>query len=117
MGPLTRGFTTGLAASLLLCGGMLVALADTSTASAASAETRTITMSGSAFRPRTIEINLGDSVTWTNDDFFPHTATGTRFDSGRIAAGGSWTFRPEAKGDYPYLCTLHPTMRGVLRVK
>jgi plastocyanin len=96
---------------------MLVALADTSTASVASAETHTIAMSGSAFRPRTIEINLGDSVTWKNDDFFAHTATGAQFDSGTIAAGASWTFRPDVKGDFPYRCTLHPTMRGVLRVK
>jgi plastocyanin len=55
---------------------------------------------------------------WTNKDPFPHTATATggAFDSKPIAPGKSFTFTPTAKGDYPYKCTLHPTMLGTLHV-
>ena len=29
----------------------------------------------------------------------------------------SWSYRPRRKGETPYICTLHPTMKGTLRVK
>ena len=39
------------------------------------------------------------------------------FDSKPVAPGGRFTFKPTAKGDYPYKCTLHTTMRGTLHVE
>jgi plastocyanin len=52
-----------------------------------------------------------------NRDPFPHTATAEAFDSKVIAAGSSWTYPPKTPGEFPYVCTLHPTMKGTLRVK
>jgi plastocyanin len=51
-----------------------------------------------------------------NRDPFPHTATSAKFDSKDIAPGASWTFTAKAPGELPYVCTLHPTMKGTLRV-
>jgi plastocyanin len=89
---------------------------------AAGGVTHTVTMDGTSFKPASITINLGDAVVWTNDDPFPHTATAATanapaFDSKPLAPGKSFTFKPTAKGDYPYKCTLHPTMRGMLHVQ
>jgi plastocyanin len=44
------------------------------------------------------------------------TAAGV-FDSGAIAAGKSWRFTARKVGSHPYLCTLHTTMKGTLRVE
>lgn len=81
--------------------------------------THTLEMDGTTFKPAAATIVLGDTVVWTNDDPFPHTATATggAFDSKPLAPGQSFTFKPAARGDYPYKCTLHPTMLGVLHVK
>jgi plastocyanin len=45
------------------------------------------------------------------------TAKGGTFDSKALAAGKTWTYRAQKKGDYPYVCTLHPTMSGTLHVR
>jgi plastocyanin len=80
--------------------------------------THTIVMEGTSFKPARLTITLGDSVTWVNKDFFPHTATAAdAFDSGIIAAGSSWTHTPRTRGAFDYVCTLHPTMRGALQVQ
>jgi plastocyanin len=48
-----------------------------------------------------------------------HTATSKagRFDSGEIAAGGSWKIVAKRKGEFSYVCSLHPTMKGTMRVE
>jgi plastocyanin len=77
-----------------------------------------VLMSGTAFMPASLTVTAGDTVTWVNDDFFPHTATSSRaaFDSGSIDAGGRWTLTTAKAGEYPYVCAVHPTMKGTLRV-
>lgn len=47
----------------------------------------------------------------------PHTVTAKGvFDSRSIAAGKSWKYVARTLGEYPYLCTFHPNMKGTLRV-
>ena len=73
-----------------------------------------------AFSPRVVTAARGDSIVWVNKDFVPHTATTTRaagFDSKSIAAGQSWRYTVRETGEMEYLCTLHPTMTGVVRVQ
>jgi plastocyanin len=45
------------------------------------------------------------------------TATAGGFDSKEIQPGESWTYKASKKGELAYACTLHPTMKGTLRVK
>jgi plastocyanin len=80
--------------------------------------THTVTAEAVQFTPQTIAIKAGDSVTWVNKDPFPHNVkTGSGPESPAIQAGASWTGTFSTPGDYPYTCTLHPTMKGVLQVR
>ena len=90
---------------------------------ARAAVTHRVTIDGSTFTPASLTVHAGDSVVWINADPFPHTATSMdrsaagHFDSKEIAPQQSWSYTPTVKGDFPYLCTLHQTMKGTLRVE
>lgn len=86
---------------------------------AAKPFTHTVTIDGTRFQPDDLAIKPGESVIWVNHDPFPHTVTATagRFDSKEIQPGKSWTYKSSTKGELTYACTLHPTMKGTLRVK
>ncbi|MDQ4131694.1 MAG: plastocyanin/azurin family copper-binding protein [Actinomycetota bacterium] len=94
--------------------------------------TDAVTMELIAFRPETLSVGVGATVTWTQKDAGVHTVTsGTveqggggvtkapdgRFDSGELATGETFTFTFDRPGTYPYFCAVHPaTMRGEVRV-
>jgi plastocyanin len=82
-------------------------------------KTHTIVMEATAFAPASLTVAAGDAVVWTNKDPFPHTATSKAagFDSQQVQSGGSFKYVASKKGEFPYVCTLHPTMKGVLQVK
>lgn len=76
-----------------------------------------------AYDPDPVQAKAGGKVTWTNDDSTPHTATSGKdskpdgtFDSSTLAQGKSFSFTFEEAGEYPYFCTLHPTMVGTVSV-
>lgn len=72
------------------------------------------------FDPETITIPVGTNVTWTNNDpVLPHTATddNATFDSGNIAAGGTYSYVFTTAGTYAYHCKLHSTMTAVITVQ
>ena len=77
-----------------------------------------VEISGFAFVPARLTVAPGDTVVFTNRDLAPHTATSEAglFDSGRLSRGQSVRMGFSARGDYPYLCTLHPRMRGAITV-
>jgi plastocyanin len=84
---------------------------------AAHAATHTVIIDGVRYQPENITAKRGDTVVWVNQDPFPHTVTAKGvFDSHEIPAGKSWKFIPRKAGDYIYVCTLHPTMKGTLKV-
>lgn len=65
-----------------------------------------------AFSPATITIKKGESVTWTNGDSAPHTATedAGAFDSGSLATGAKYSKSFDAAGTFTYHCTFHSNM-------
>ncbi len=78
-----------------------------------------IDIDGTAFVPAELTVRVGDLVTWTNKDPFPHnvmSATGG-FRSGNLQPNQQWQFRPAKAGRFPYVCTLHPGMKGTLIVE
>lgn len=83
---------------------------------AASAVTQ-VSMRNLQFYPVTIEVKSGDVVEWKNDDLVPHTATSAAFDSGTIISGKSWRHTFTKAGNFPYICTFHPQMKGIVIVK
>jgi len=76
-----------------------------------------------AYAPNPVQVSAGSTVTWTNDDSQPHTATsgenatpdGT-FDSGIMAPAATFEHTFAAAGEYPYFCLLHPNMVGTVSV-
>lgn len=80
----------------------------------------TLTIKDFAFSPATLTVKPGTVVTVDNQDSTPHTATATgskAFDTGTITPGKKATFTaPSKPGSYPYICTIHPFMKGTLTV-
>jgi plastocyanin len=81
--------------------------------------THTVVIDATRFEPEVVTIKAGDTVVWTNNDAFPHTATSTPggFDSDEIGPGQSWKYTPPTPGEFAYVCTYHRTMKATLRVQ
>jgi plastocyanin len=92
----------------------------TLTVTLVSAKTEYISIEGFAFKPSSIDVSKGDLVSWTNKDNVDHTVTSVSgpftFDSGHIQPGQSYEFRFTQLGDVDYECSIHPTMRGTVKV-
>jgi plastocyanin len=71
------------------------------------------------FIPERLEVAAGDTITWTNRDFLPHTVTAAAsgIESGRLGQDASWKLAVREKGEIRYICRLHPAMRGLILVK
>jgi plastocyanin len=73
-----------------------------------------------AFSPNPVEIAVGDTVIWTNQDQVPHTATAEDRDvlqSGTISPGSSFSQVFGTAGEFPYFCEFHPNMTGTIVVQ
>ena len=76
-----------------------------------------------AYQPNPIQVSVGTTVTWTNNDAQPHTATSGenvtpdgRFDSSILAPAATFEHTFTEAGEYPYFCLLHPNMVGTVSV-
>jgi plastocyanin len=58
------------------------------------------------------------TITWTNKDIAPHTATAINgsFDTGIIEAGSMGSALVRGQGYIQYHCTIHPRMHGSLKI-
>jgi plastocyanin len=89
------------------------------------------TLGEKGFSPNPVNIRIGDTVTWVNDDTVFHTVTyrpfyggetGKLFDSGLsgpntlTTKGKTFSHKFTEKGQYPYFCQLYPTMVGKISV-
>lgn len=82
------------------------------------AASHTVAIEGVAYQPPVLVVRRGDTVVWVNKDPFPHTVTAPgAFDSHDIAAGATWKHVARTPGIFPYICTLHPNMKGTLTVQ
>ena len=106
------------ALSLLLGAGSLPDQTQGAAIAAGQPRTHTVTIEATSFKPESLTVAAGDKVIWLNKDPFPHTATSKGdFDSGNIEPEKSWTFTAVKKGEFGYVCSLHPTMKAVLKVE
>src|SRR5436190_4726888 len=69
-----------------------------------------------SFGPKSITVNVGDTVSWTNTGEQPHTATGSGFDTGTLKQGQSASHTFSSAGTFNYICTIHPFMKGTVVV-
>ncbi|HEY0839251.1 MAG TPA: cupredoxin family copper-binding protein [Vulgatibacter sp.] len=124
--PTLSGFSR--AAAFVLATVVLSALPAASaaptaeTGAGAAPRVHTVKIKGMAFEPATLEVSVGDTVVWVNEDLVPHTATAivdgvAVFDSGVFPANASWKYVATKSGTIPYVCVLHPTMKATLVVR
>jgi plastocyanin len=76
-----------------------------------------VTMYANEYRPGVVTINVGDMVTWVNDDDVSHDAVGNGWSTSLLGyyESDSVTFR--RAGRYPYSCSIHPQMRSAVVVR
>lgn len=74
---------------------------------------------GFAFAPEAITVATGTTVTFTNSDDAPHTATADddSFDTGDLNKGDAGMVTFDTPGTIPYICTIHPFMQGEIVVE
>jgi len=80
----------------------------------------TVTIKNFAFSPATLTVKTGSKVTFINEDTTPHTATSqgsSTINSGDLTKGQSYTVTFTKAGTFPYICTIHPDMRGTIIVR
>jgi plastocyanin len=77
-----------------------------------------VAIKGMKFDPPQVEIAVGDSVVWTNDDERDHTivANDKSFKSDNIGKDGSFEHKFNKAGKFGYACSYHPRMKGVVVV-
>ena len=74
--------------------------------------------------PSSVNVGVGETVAWSNDDTAAHTVTsGTAsggpdgvFDSSLFAAGTTFSHTFEEEGTFDYFCMVHPWMIGTVTV-
>jgi plastocyanin len=87
--------------------------------SAASESAAGVQIRNFAFVPAGLEVHVGETVTWENDDEEIHTIASRdgAFASPGLDGGERFSFRFEKPGTYEYGCGLHPQMKGTVVVR
>jgi LPXTG-motif cell wall-anchored protein len=85
-----------------------------------AASSATVVIKDFAFKPTPVTVNVGDTVTWRNDDSTVHTATADdgSFDTGSLSQGQTGQFRFTKAGTFKYHCIPHASsMKATVIVK
>jgi amicyanin len=78
-----------------------------------------VSMDHNTFIPSEITVAPGTTVTWVNNETMPHTVVDPSkgFRSKMLAKDATFSFTFTTAGDYDYLCSIHPNMKGKVIVK
>ena len=81
------------------------------------------TLTTDAFSPNPIQVSVGSTVTWTNNDAQAHTVNSGNsptqsglFNSPIMAPQATFEYTFTEAGEVPYFCILHPNMVGTVSV-
>jgi plastocyanin len=79
----------------------------------------TVTIREFKYKPVTVAVKAGGSVTWDNRDTAGHTATADdrSFDTQGVDKGDSKKVTMTTAGTYAYHCDFHPFMKATVVVK
>lgn len=88
-------------------------------ADAAPADAVKVDISKMKYVPATLDIEEGTVVTWTNHDAVPHNVFIGDIEvvGDMLRAGQTLAIKFNTAGDYNYICTPHPFMKGKVTVK
>lgn len=120
-----RGATAAALLTLVACGGGAAPVPTASPPGVpAAAAAAAITAQGFTFKPDALQVSAGTTVTWTNNDSAPHTATsGTpaakdgRFRGDLGGSGGKFSFTFAQAGTFGFFCEIHTDMKGTITVR
>jgi plastocyanin len=119
----SSGSTTPAAASVTAAagGGASTTAAGggaTTAAGAPAAGASAVSIKGFAFNPGDVSVKAGTKVTWTNDDSTTHKIKSDdgSFDSEGLSQGDTFEHTFDAAGTFPYICSIHPSMKGTITV-
>jgi plastocyanin len=113
--PTRSVWVAGLATSVLMATLLLLARPSvTANAAQSSTAPAEVTIDNFSFRPQTLTVAVGTTVTWTNRDDIPHTVVsdGGVFKSKARDTEEMFSYTFDQAGTYPYHCSIHPKMTG-----
>ena len=99
---------------------LVVACAATGLASrnsaAAGSREHIVEITGFEFKPSSLNVRAGDTVTWINRDIAPHTATADNdsWDTGQIDKAQQKSVIINGDTSQAYFCRFHPAMKAEL---
>jgi plastocyanin len=85
---------------------------------AAAGDVVEIKMKDIKFDPADATVKVGQTVKWVNEDSVDHDAVADNgeFKSELFGEGKSFETKLDKPGTVPYVCTVHPNMKGTLTV-
>lgn len=100
-----------------LLGAKLLTLATTSWSLAHSKE-HLVVIKRFKFDPVVLEVPVGATVTWENQDTAPHTATSDtgNWDTGKLTKSQKNSVKFDDAGTFEYYCLYHPHMKATIVV-
>ena len=83
-----------------------------------AAASASVTMGDFFFSPASVTVAVGDTVSWRNTGEAPHNATADdgSFSTPDLNKGQSASHTFSQAGTFSYICTIHPNMKGTVRV-
>jgi plastocyanin len=107
----------GMMGGGMMGGGMMggYGSAQQSPASAAPVSGNAVTIQNFAFQPANVQVTVGTTVTWTNNDTAPHTVTfrdSSLTSSGILRQGDTYSYTFTKVGTFSYYCAVHTYMIG-----
>ena len=76
-----------------------------------------VSLQNFAFNPSDIQVAVGGTVTFTNNDSVTHNISGDGWASGPMAQGATFSQTFPTAGTFPIKCTIHPSMTANVTVK
>jgi plastocyanin len=109
------GLFISIAILLTACGGQAAPATVVPKSTTMSSE---VAISNFSYMPNELQVKVGTTVMWTNNDSVNHTVTADNgaFDSGPFDKGATYSFTFNEAGTFSYHCTIHPKMTGVITV-
>jgi len=108
----STAFALLMVIAALLCSAQLKAAQSSESVNETQGTNHVVTIEGMAFSPNSLQVKIGDTITWVNNDFVPHTATGVdkSWDSKNLAKGEEFSLVVDENTVLDYFCVYHPNM-------
>ncbi len=87
--------------------------------SAESGKVVAVAIRGFKFVPAEVNIKVGETIVWTNEDSAPHTVESLDdiLKSDELSKGDTFSYTFTKPGKHEYICGIHPYMKGSVTVQ